>query len=96
MDGTQVWEFGGISGSADTIRSTSAAIAGEQDSIKATLGGLAGCWGGASSETYQALQRRWDQRSAEVNDALRSLCSAIDQANASMQSTEARVGARFM
>ena len=89
MDGQQVWQFGGIAMSADSIRKAGASVAAEQDAIaiKGNLAVLASTWGGASSDLYQALQ---------LNEAVISLANAIDNANTHMQSTEAKVGARFM
>lgn len=96
MDGQQVWQFGGIQMSADSIRKVGASVNAEQEAIKGNLTVLASVWGGGSSELYQSLQNRWNVKSAHVNEAVMSLAGAIDNANMHMQSTEAKVGARFV
>lgn len=94
--GQQVWHFGGIAASADGIRKIGVSVSAEQSQIKGNLTTLASIWGGSSSETYQALQMRWDNKSQTVNEALNNLANAIDQAGADMASTEGKVKNRFM
>jgi 6 kDa early secretory antigenic target len=96
VDGQQVWQFAGIQMSADSIRKVGASVNTEQEAIKGNLAALASVWGGGSSELYQSLQNRWNVKSTQVNDAVMSLAAAIDNANMHMQSTEAKVGSRFV
>ncbi|MBU8814043.1 MULTISPECIES: WXG100 family type VII secretion target [Mycolicibacterium] len=95
-DGQQIWNFPGITASADGIRKATTMVAAEESQIKGNLTTLASIWGGASSDTYQALQLRWNTKSEAVNQALTNLANAIDQAAMDMASTESKVGARFV
>lgn len=95
-DGQQIWNFPGISASADGIRKVGTMVHAEEGQIKSNLTSLASVWGGSSSEMYQALQQRWNTKSSTVNEALNNLANAIDQASMDMSHTEGKVGARFM
>lgn len=94
--GQQFWHFAGIAASADGIRKVGTGVTAEQSQIKGNLTTLASIWGGSSSEAYQALQMRWDNKSQTVNEALNNLANAIDQAQADMGHTELKVQNRFV
>ncbi|MGK2867983.1 MAG: WXG100 family type VII secretion target [Mycobacterium sp.] len=92
---TQVWEFGGIEGGAGEIHGAVGVTQGLLDEGKASLASLASVWGGSGSESYQAVQTRWDSTSAELNAALQNLAQTISEAGSSMQQTEHGVTGMF-
>ncbi|MCV7432772.1 WXG100 family type VII secretion target [Mycolicibacterium bacteremicum] len=91
----QVWEFGGIEGSAGEINGAVGVTQGLLDEGKASLASLASVWGGSGSEAYQAVQMRWDSTSAELNAALQNLAQTISEAGSSMLQTEQGVTGMF-
>ena len=91
----QVWEFGGIEGSAGEINGAVGVTQGLLDEGKASLAKLAAVWGGGGSEAYQAVQMRWDSTSAELNAALQNLAQTISEAGSSMLQTEQGVTGMF-
>ncbi len=91
----QVWEFGGIEGSAGEINGAVGVTQGLLDEGKASLASLASVWGGSGSEAYQAVHMRWDSTSAELNAALQNLAQTISEAGSSMLQTEQGVTGMF-
>ena len=91
----QVWNFAGIEGGASEIHGSVATTAGLLDEGKGSLAALAAVWGGSGSESYQAVQMRWDTTSAELNSALQNLAATISEAGATMAQTEAGVTGMF-
>ena len=92
---TQVWEFGGIEGGAGEIQGAVGVTEGLLDEGKASLASLASVWGGSGSESYQAVQMRWDSTSAELNAALRNLAQTISESGQNMQQVEHGVTGMF-
>lgn len=92
---TQVWEFGGIEAGAQEINGAVKVTEGLLDEGKASLASLASVWGGSGSESYQAVQMRWDSTSAELNAALLNLAQTISEAGSSMLQTEHGVTGMF-
>ena len=72
-----------------------ATTAGLLDEGKGSLAALAAVWGGSGSESYQAVQMRWDSTSAELNSSLQNLATTISEAGATMAQTEAGVTGMF-
>ncbi|KAA1252121.1 WXG100 family type VII secretion target [Mycobacterium simiae] len=62
---------------------------------KHSLATLAAAWGGSASESYQAVQQRWDATSGELNAALQSLSQAISESGQAMQRTEKALAGMF-
>lgn len=91
----QVWNFAGIEGGAGEIQGAVGATAGLLDEGKGSLAALAAVWGGSGSESYQAVQMRWDSTSTELNAALQNLAQTISEAGATMAQTEAGVTGMF-
>ncbi len=91
----QVWQFGGIEGSAGEINGAVGVTQGLLDEGKASLASLASVWGGSGSEAYQAVQMRWDSTSAELNSALQNLAQTISESGQHMQQIEHGVTGMF-
>lgn len=91
----QKWNFSGIEAGSSAIQGSVQTTQGLLDEGKASLAKLADAWGGSGSEAYQAVQRRWDDTSAELNTSLRELANRISEAGVNMQSTEKGVGNLF-
>jgi len=91
----QVWNFAGIEGGAGEIHGAVGATQGLLDEGKGSLAALAAVWGGSGSEAYQAVQARWDNTSAELNNALQNLAQTISEAGSTMAQTEAGVTGMF-
>jgi 6 kDa early secretory antigenic target len=91
----QLWNFAGIEGGSSEIQGAVGTTAGLLDEGKASLGALAAVWGGAGSESYQAVQMRWDSTSAELNQALQNLAQTISESSATMAQTESGVAGMF-
>jgi early secretory antigenic target protein ESAT-6 len=91
----QSWNFAGIEGGASTIAGAVQTTHGLLDEGKASLAKLAEAWGGSGAEAYQAVQRRWDDTSAELNSALQALSQRISEASQTMAQTESGVTGMF-
>lgn len=91
----QKWNFSGIDAGASAIQGSVQTTQGLLDEGKASLTKLADAWGGGGAEAYQAVQRRWDATSSELNTSLRELANRISEAGGNMQSTENQVTGMF-
>lgn len=91
----QSWNFAGIETGASSIQGSVSTTQGLLDEGKQSLARLSAAWGGSGSEAYQAVQRRWDTTSAELNTALQSLAARISEASQAMASTEQGVTGMF-
>ncbi len=91
----QLWNFAGIEGGSSEIQGAVATTAGLLDEGKGSLAALASVWGGSGSESYQAVQQRWDSTSNELNSALQNLAHTISEAGSTMQQTESGVTGMF-
>jgi early secretory antigenic target protein ESAT-6 len=91
----QLWNFAGIEGGASEIQGAVSTTAGLLDEGKGSLAALAAVWGGSGSESYQAVQMRWDNTAAELNAALQNLAQTISESSQTMAQTEAGVSGMF-
>ncbi len=91
----QSWNFAGIEAGAGSIQGAVQTTQGLLDEGKSSLAKLAAAWGGSGSEAYQGVQRRWDDASAELNEALKNLAQRISEAGQSMAQTESGVTGMF-
>jgi early secretory antigenic target protein ESAT-6 len=91
----QLWNFAGIEGGASEIQGAVSTTAGLLDEGKGSLAALAAVWGGSGSESYQAVQMRWDSTAAELNSALQNLAQTISESSQTMAQTEAGVSGMF-
>lgn len=92
---SQKWNFAGIEGGASAISNSVSTVHSLLDEGKASLGRLASVWGGSGSESYQQVQRRWDETALELNNALQNLSNTISQASQAMAHTERGVASKF-
>jgi len=90
-----VYDFARIQALASAIQGSVVTTAGLLDEGNTSLKNLAAAWGGSGSEAYQAVQRRWDATSGELNTSLKELANRIDEAAAAMLATEGGVGNLF-
>ncbi|OBA77133.1 hypothetical protein A5641_19345 [Mycobacterium sp. 1554424.7] len=95
MSGELHYNFAGIEGGAGQISAAVQSTHGLLDDGQASLQKLAAAWGGSGSEAYQDVQRRWDQASLELNQALDNLRLKIGEAGQAMAHTEAGVTNMF-
>ncbi len=91
----QVWQFGGIEGSAVDFHGASASTAGLLDEGSASLARLRGAWHGDAQTAYDAVQSHWNSAAAELNAALQNLAHTISDAGMTMAQTEAGVTGMF-
>lgn len=91
----QLWNFAGIEGGSSEIQGAVSTTHGLLDEGKGSLASLAAVWGGSGSESYQAVQQRWDNTAAELNSALQNLAQTISEASQTMAQTESGVQGMF-
>jgi 6 kDa early secretory antigenic target len=92
---TQAWNFAGIQSGVSELQRSVTTIHQLLDDGKSSLSRLSAVWGGSGSESFQAVQQRWDATSQEVNSALQSLAHAIGESGQAMQQTEQGVAGMF-
>ena len=90
-----VYDFARIQALASEIQGSVVRTGGLLDEGNTSLQNLAAAWGGSGAEAYQAVQRRWDATSGELNTSLKELANRIDEAAAAMLATEGGVGNLF-
>ncbi len=90
-----VYDFARIQALASEIQGSVGRTGGLLDEGNTSLQNLAAAWGGSGAEAYQAVQRRWDATSGELNTSLKELANRIDEAAAAMLATEGGVGNLF-
>ena len=83
-----VYDFARIQALASAIQGSVVTTAGLLDEGNTSLQNLAAAWGGSGAEAYQAVQRRWDATSGELNTSLKELANRIDEAAARMWDVE--------
>jgi early secretory antigenic target protein ESAT-6 len=89
------YEFGAIEAGAGEIQAAAGRTSGLLDEGQGSLARLQGAWVGDGSSSYQAVQQRWDNNSAELNMALQQLSQAISNAGTTMGGTEQGVVGTF-
>ena len=90
-----VYDFARIQALASEIQGSVVRTGGLLDEGNTSLQNLAAAWGGSGAEAYQAVQRRWDATSGELNTSLKELANRIDEAAAAMLAEDGRVGNLF-
>lgn len=91
----QRWDFAAIQNAASQINGSVSSIHSLLDEGKGSLKRLSEVWGGEGSESYKAVQSRWDATSLELNNSLQNLAGLVNTAVQSMQDTERGVQSRF-
>lgn len=92
----QRWNFAAIASGAMDVQGSVVATRGLLEDGEAALKMLAEVWGGSTSESYQAVQNKWNSLSNELNLALEDLARKIDEAGLTMGHTEMVNQARFV
>ncbi len=92
---SQAWNFAGIASGVQSLNASVNTIHQLLEDGQSALGRLSSVWGGSGSESYRAVQQRWDATSKEVNEALQGLSQAIGESGEAMQSTESGVAGMF-
>jgi 6 kDa early secretory antigenic target len=92
---SQAWNFAGIASGVQTLNASVNTIHQLLDDGQSALSRLSSVWGGSGSESYRAVQQRWDATSKEVNEALQGLSQAIGESGEAMQHTESGVAGMF-
>lgn len=87
--------FGGISGAADDIRSTSSSINGLLDDLKGRIQPMVATWEGDSSEAYQDAQLQWDTAASELNTILNTIADTVSAGNDRMADINRRAAASW-
>lgn len=92
---SQAWNFAGIASGVQSLNASVNTIHQLLDDGQSALSRLSSVWGGSGSESYRAVQQRWDATSKEVNEALQGLSQAIGESGEAMQHTESGVAGMF-
>lgn len=92
---SQAWNFAGIEAGSSSIQGAVQTTQGLLDEGKSSLAKLAEAWGGSGAESYQQVQRTWDDTAAELNASLQALSQRISEASQSMAQTESGVTGMF-
>jgi 6 kDa early secretory antigenic target len=91
----QSWNFGGIEAGAGSVAGAVQTTQALLDQGKTSLAKLSEAWGGSGSDSYKAVQQRWDDTSAELNASLQALSQRISEAGQAMAQTESGVTGMF-
>jgi WXG100 family type VII secretion target len=85
-----------------TVDQAAAELTGQAEQIEGLLSQerevlttLGVAWTGDGSTAWQHQQQRWQQRADDLNAALRSLTSAVNEVVADMKKHEAEIGSQF-
>jgi 6 kDa early secretory antigenic target len=92
---SQAWNFAGIASGVQSLNASVNTIHQLLEDGQSALSRLSSVWGGSGSESYRAVQQRWDATSKEVNEALQGLSQAIGESGEAMQHTESGVAGMF-
>ncbi|WP_329495026.1 WXG100 family type VII secretion target [Kitasatospora herbaricolor] len=88
MSGQILVNFATISGAGAEVRATAARIQSQLDELKAGVTKIAASWEGVAQQGYQAHQKKWDDKAADLQQVLSQIGSSLDQAASSYQETE--------
>lgn len=91
----QTWNFSAISATNGQLKAATASIQGHLDQGRGVLNKLTALWGGSGSDAAQAILKRWDDDTTEMNAALKLLSDTVDDAHDGMQATENHVAGMF-
>lgn len=93
--GTIGLSFGQLSATHSQIVSNSSQMNQKLSDLRSYLQPMVSTWQGSASESYQALQKKWDQAAAELNQILNQIATATNNANEGFQATEKGNASRF-
>ncbi|MEH3139496.1 MAG: WXG100 family type VII secretion target [Mycobacterium kyogaense] len=95
MSGPITYNFAGIENDAADVHGAVGRVNGLLSEGQSALNSLQAAWVGTGSDSYQAVQQRWNQNSEELNQALQNLGHAVANAGHDMGSTEKGVESTF-
>ncbi|MDQ3575145.1 MAG: WXG100 family type VII secretion target [Actinomycetota bacterium] len=87
-EGHMLVTFGAVENAAADTDTVATHIDRQLGDLKAYLGPLAGSWTGQASGDYQALQARWDNSAADLNQVLRHIAGALRTAHGNYAQAE--------
>ena len=80
--------FQSIMEASQNTKSTAAYMNQELDQLKRDLSQLKSIWDGQAAVDYKALQAKWDNATADLNQILSDISQALDQAHQLYTETE--------
>ncbi|MDH6579649.1 WXG100 family type VII secretion target [Kitasatospora sp. MAP5-34] len=80
--------FSTIQNASAEVKRTSSAIQSQLDDLKAGVARIASSWEGVAQEGYRARQAQWDQKAADLQQALGQIATTLDNAVQNYQQTE--------
>lgn len=87
--------FGELGAAQSNISSTVNAVNSQLDDLKRFLAPMVSTWDGQAAETYNALQRQWDNAAMQLNQVLAQIATAVGVANEQYQAAESTNTSRF-
>lgn len=90
MSGNILVNFATIQNASQEVRQTASRIQQQLDDLKAGVTRIASSWEGSAQQGYQARQREWDQRAADLQQVLGQISQALENAAQSYQDTESK------
>jgi ESAT-6 family protein len=80
--------FQSIAEASQNTKATASYMNQELDQLKRDLSQLKAIWDGQAAVDYKALQAKWDNASADLNQILADVSQALDQAHQLYLETE--------
>ena len=85
------YNFAGISAGVSSLHQQQATIQSLLERGEGVVTTLASIWGGSGSESFQNIQRRWQQNSADLNTSFGALAQATQEASDGMAQTDSAI-----
>lgn len=96
MSGDRIlYNAAGIDTASAEIATSSKAMNGQLDDLKAALRDIESRWEGAGSASYLAHKAKWDQSAQDLNMVLAQVAQAVQQGNEAMTHTDNSVSQSF-
>ena len=89
------YNFAGISSGVQSLHQQQATIQSLLERGEGVVTTLAGIWGGAGSESFQSIQRRWQQNSSDLTSSFGALAQAAQEASDGMAQTDSAIASSF-
>lgn len=87
--------FGALVAAQGDIATTSAALNGQLNDLKAQLAPMVSTWTGDAATNYQAFQHKWDLAQADLNRVLQEVAKLVGGAHEGYVSGENRIKGMF-
>lgn len=84
------YNFGEMLALAGDIRSNSGKLVGTHDELKGYVNGLVGQWESEARESYQAVQKQWDDAHNELIQVLNTIAKVVEDGTNDMNTTEGK------